>query len=91
MPYINQESRKKYEYGINYLISELNQVDDNDLKGHLNYIISVLIKRQIDVRGLKYFRAQDLIGGVLSCAQMELYRRFLAPYEDGAKDKNGDI
>ena len=91
MPYIEVEKRRNYYQSLRTITQKLSELDDNEVKGHLNYIISTLIKRQLDKRGFRYFRAQDLIGGVLTCSQMELYRRFLAPYEDRAKEKNGDI
>ena len=91
MPYIKQNDRENYTQEIKELKNKLSKLDDNDLKGHLNYIIYTLIVDQIKQRGLKYFRAQDLIGGVLTCSQLELYRRCLAPYEDEAIEKNGDI
>jgi hypothetical protein len=64
---------------------------DNDAKGHLNYIVYSIIKRYLLASGMKYFRAQDFIGGVLTCCQLECYRRLLSPYEDQAIERHGDV
>ena len=91
MPYIPQADRPQYEQAINDVVAKLAQRDDNDAKGHLNYVIYSIIQRYLAARGLRYSRAQDFIGGVLTCCQMELYRRLLGPYEDQAREKNGDV
>ena len=90
-PYIPQPDRPQYEQAIADLVGKLTPLDDNDAKGHLNYVIYSIVKRYLEARGMRYFRAQDFIGGVLSCCQMECYRRLLAPYEDKAIEKNGDV
>jgi hypothetical protein len=94
MPYIKSEKRKDFETEIQSIVDKLDKSEegDNSAKGELNYIIYSIIKRYLDKKGMRYFRAQDFIGGVLTCCQMELYRRLLAPYEDNvAIKKNGDV
>ena len=61
-----------------------------EVYGHLNYIISSILKRYVDAKGKRYFRLQNLIG-VLECAKMEMNRRIVGIYEDEAIEKNGDI
>ena len=91
MPYIGQKKREEIEPELSALIETLLCYDDNEIKGALNYTIFVMIKRIIKKRGLRYFRAQDLIGGVLTCCQAELYRKVLAEYEEDAISRNGDV
>jgi len=91
MPYIIKEDRKKYVNAINELSIKLSTVDNDFLTEHLTYIICSIIKRQIDERGITYSLLQNLVGGVLTCSQLELYRRFLIPYKNEAFKKNGDI
>lgn len=91
MPYIPPADRPQYEEAIDAVVAALLKLDDNDAKGHLNYVVYSIIKRYLDARGMRYFRAQDFIGGVLTCCQLELYRRLLGPYEDKAIEKNGDV
>ena len=91
MPYIPKFQRRQYDDSIENIVNKLLEQTNDDVKGCLNYIISSIIKKYIDEKGMRYFRAQDLIGGVLTCSQLELYRRYLVPYEDKAIEKNGDI
>jgi hypothetical protein len=91
MPYIKQEDRKKYDDNIASIVEVLLSTDEDSAKGELNYIIYSIIKKYIISKGERYFRYNDFVGGVLSCCQMELYRRLVEPYEDKAKDKNGDV
>lgn len=60
------------------------------LEGCLNYVIYSIIKQYVKLKGERYFRYEKFIGTLNSCA-MEIYRRLIAPYEDGAIDKNGDV
>ena len=91
MPYIPQDQRTQYEQTIQDVVDKLLKLEDNDAKGHLNFVVYSIIKRYLEKRGMRYFRAQDFIGGVLTCCQMECYRRLLGPYEDQAIEKNGDV
>jgi len=91
MPYIPQNERLQYEDAIQAIVDRLMALDENTAKGHLNYIIFSIIKRYLQAKGMRYFRAQDFIGGVLTCCQLECYRRLLAPYEDNAMERNGDV
>ncbi len=91
MPYIPLEDRGQYEQAIGDVVAKLSAMDDDAAKGHLNYIIYSIIKRYLDEKGMRYSRAQDFIGGVLTCCQLECYRRLLGPYEDEAIAKNGEV
>ena len=97
MPYIKKERRLLFEDAINAVVLQLGDTghiltfDGDKAKGELNYVIFTIIKRYLDKNGMTYARAQDMIGGVLSCCQMELYRKLLAPYEQKAEETNGSI
>ena len=78
--------------GIDCSVQDIEFVHDDDAaKGELNYVIYSIIKRYLEKHGMRYARAQDFIGGVLTCCQLELYRRLLGPYEDSAIIKNSDV
>lgn len=79
MPYIPQDRRKPV-FGT---LTPFNA-------GELNYLISKLVDRYVESRGASYKVYNEVIG-VLECAKLEYYRRRLAPYEDGAVERNGDI
>lgn len=93
MPYINSTERETYQECINYIVAELvgTAIHSNNIaKGHLNYIVTAIIKRFIERTGLSYAIVNDMIG-VLECCKLELYRRLLAEYEDEKIQQNGDV
>ncbi len=83
MPYIKQEARK----GLN-TISEYSSAAPANA-GELQYVFAILIKGYL---GSEY-RYQDLndVMGALAGAQMEFYRKVVAPYEDKKIAENGDV
>src|SRR5688500_4563633 len=103
MPYIKKERRPLFDQAVDVIVENLGRtdgpvtgvwppvIDENQAKGDLNYVISSIVKRYIDIHGIKYHRINDFSGGVLSCVQMELYRRIASDYENLAIQKNGDI
>lgn len=77
MPYIKKEARNDALRGaIN--------------AGELNYNVSQTIDFYISNNGVCYQTFNDVIG-VLEALKMEVYRRLVAPYEDGKIYKNGDV
>lgn len=80
MPYIIPERRKRLVEG--------NELPDS--AGELNYLITKLVDRYIQVHGRNYRTLNEAIG-VLECAKLELYRRVAAPYEDEKIKENGDV
>lgn len=89
MPYISQEMRKQ-------LIQRTPKT-----VGELNYLITKLVNDYLEeskvydkgmgrVMEVRYHNYNEAIG-VLECAKLELYRRMVAPYEDEAIEKNGDV
>ena len=93
MPYIPQEDRAQYDDSIRQLASILNQQTPEKRKGHANYVITQLLRYAWGVtkpQDESYSNYADLIG-TLECAKLELYRKGVAPYEDKAIEKNGDL
>ena len=63
--------------------------------GDLHYDIAKLIDAYlygsgVDTKIPHYQQFNDAMG-VLACAQAEVYRRLIAPYEDAALARNGDV
>jgi len=61
----------------------------------LNFAVTYLVKRYLsDLAGgadrITYAEYNAAIG-VLESAKLELYRRMVAPYEDGKREENGDV
>lgn len=83
MPYIDQQARDRLKENAQALTA-----------GELQYIFATLIKDYLDrinaTRG--HYRYQDLndIMGALNGANLEFYRRVVAPYENDKIDENGD-
>lgn len=90
MPYIAGKERADYEVEIKSIVDKLLSQDENNVVGHLNYIIFSILKRYVVARGIRYFRVNNLMG-MLECCKNEFYRRIIAPYEDGVIGKNGDV
>lgn len=93
MPYITAERRADLDAHITDLADEI-KYDPSGVReptrfaGELNYVVTrVLLK----VLPAKRYWALALGIGTLVCAIFEFYRRFVAPYEDKAIQKNGDI
>ena len=82
MPYIKQDRRKEIDKYLEDLI--LNG------PGDLNYAITRLILNQLGNVTPRYQDYNDAIGALEGC-KMELYRRFIAPYEDVKAQENGDL
>jgi hypothetical protein len=88
MPYIPEEDRVPYRA----IVDELAKiVPDDRMKrpGHLNYIVSLLIEK-VYGENMRYSDHNEAVG-VLSCIQLELYRRKTAPYEDEKIADEGDL
>lgn len=78
MPYIKQQDR---EY-----LRERNP----HTAGELNYLITQLIISYMN-GGKECYQAYNDCLGALEGAKLELYRRKIAPYENKAIEKNGDV
>jgi hypothetical protein len=87
MPYITQEERPQYDEVLRELIGLLKEKPPESVDGHLNYVVTRVIK---EVYPLRYYHINKAMG-VLECIQHEFYRRVAAPYEDTKIEQNGDV
>lgn len=83
MPYIPLEDRAKFT-DMFCNIPELKS------PGELNYLITEICQDYILDKGLSYQTLNDVLGALEGC-KLELYRRRVAPYEDGKIQANGDV
>lgn len=88
MPYILQEDRGQYNELVDQLADKLRA--SGQISGHMNYVISRMFWKILQDDGMKYTKANNMIGA-LGCVKLELYRRFVAPYEDKMIEENGDV
>jgi hypothetical protein len=79
MPYIESERRSELRSGG----------WRPQTPGELNYVITKYCTEFIEEYGTSY-NTLNAVLGVLSAAQLELYRRVVAPYEDVKCKENGD-
>ena len=87
MPYIAAEDRPQYDKVLAELTELLKKNPPESIDGHLNYVITKVIK---EVYPLRYYHINKAMG-VLECIQHEFYRRVAAPYEDTKIEQNGDV
>ena len=87
MPYITQEDRPQYDDVLEELIGLLKEKPPESVDGHLNYVVTKVIK---EMYPLRYYHINKAMG-VLECIQHEFYRRVAAPYEDTKIEQNGDV
>lgn len=83
MPYVNDESRSKYE-------PILKEITEITTKGDLEYCIFYLMKTFMKNREHRYSTLHDCTYAAQHCAD-EFRRRFLDKREDQAMEANGDI
>lgn len=81
MPYIAQSQR-----------DQLNFVGPSGIanSGELNYWLTLLVHEYWNNNGSNYQAYNDILGALEGC-KLELYRRYIADYEDAAKERNGDV
>lgn len=88
VPYIARTDRARYQRVIDELAAMVPQ-DRMARPGHMNYIISLLIRR-VYGESMRYADHNE-VAGLLSCVQQEFYRRATAPYEDEKIAQEGDL
>lgn len=99
MPYVNEETRNLHgdkfvpiESHVDSLIAHLREITDEDnIAGILNYTISRIVAGAGKPDGGWRYGSLSRAHEVFHAAGSEFYRRLIAPYEDKAREKNGDI
>lgn len=84
MPYISQERRALFDEHIENIAKNLQS------GGEINYCVYRLCLEFIKNQGMSY-NTSMVPFSALGAAQMELYRRIIAPYEDKKIAENGDV
>ena len=84
MPYIPMGNRPRLDAPIRELVKNICQVHRD---GEVNYIISRLLDT---LYGQRYQEMNSALG-VLEAVKQEYYRRVVAPHEDEALAKSGDV
>jgi hypothetical protein len=87
MPYVDQASRARLQAIVDACAQTL---PPEVTAGELNYLLTRLALEFLRRRGLSYQSLNDVSGALHNCAS-EIYRRVVAPYEDGKIRANGDV
>ena len=82
MPYIKPEDRNR--------LSTYFDGPEPASAGELNYCLTRVIQNYMFDKKHSYQNYNEVIG-VLECCKLELYRRMIAPYEDEAIKRSGDV
>lgn len=97
MPYIPRDHRFQIDDVIDNLVVRVeNMRDDGDLPpekvpGLANYVITRLLLRLLRPdKGWNYASLATVLA-TLEASKLEIYRRMVAPYEEVAATKNGDV
>lgn len=90
MPYIEDPSRPPLDVAIDLLADQIKvaSIEPTAWAGVVNYSVTRLL---VSTLPKKRYWCLALGIGTLLCVIFEFYRRFVAPYEDEAIRKNGDI
>ena len=86
MPYVDKDSRKKYEV-VDKAIASLDKIET---KGDLEYLVFRLMVKFMASREKRYSTLHDVVYAVAHCSD-EYKRRFLDKREEEARETNGDI
>ena len=85
MPYITIKNRKQFDK----ILDEVKSAYPTNA-GELNYLITSICKICLDNSRRKYQNYNDVLGA-LEGVKLELYRRYIAEYEDEKIKENGDV
>lgn len=80
MPYISSKALRQY---LDRLVSDMKRFS---IPGRLNYFLFKLAKETCSC-----YADYAAFIGELESAKLEIYRRQIAPYEDKAIERNGDV
>ena len=89
MPYLKEEDKNNFT-GSHGLTDYMSDLSAQEFAGHVNYLNFLAIRKWIKKNGKKYWILALFIGTLICCV-LEVYRRIVAPYEDDAIKKNGDV
>jgi hypothetical protein len=85
MPYIKWLHRER----LSKILEALNDKPPQTA-GELNYLVTMICRKYLEVFGKSYQTMNDIVGA-LECAKLELNRRVIGPYEDEKIAENGDV
>lgn len=92
MPYIPEVQRFTVDNQIDGLLDQIQRHAPEDRGGILNYAVTRLMLGVTESYApLPRYRHFSRTVGDIQCCLSEFYRRHVAPYEDAAIKRNGDV
>lgn len=95
MPYLDRNFRMELlsEGGEDFLDYMQSLREDTDWAGAINYVNFVMLRDRAkrDYGNWKKYWRFAMWAGTMLCCILEAYRRIVAPYEDRAIARNGDV
>lgn len=94
MPYLQEDMRLEADKvcDIEHMVNYIATMSPDNFVGFINYL-NFKIARARFAEGSEYRKYRHMNGwvGAMNCCVAETYRRIIAPYEDEAIKKNGDV
>lgn len=85
MPYITRDKRPFIDKQVDLVAWNV------ESPGELNYAICRLLLSYLTCNNARNYDSFNMVIGVLECAKQELYRVYIAPYEDEKRSENGHV
>ena len=85
-PYINKAHRPAYGAVLDALPDEFTATWPGDVA----YLLTQILLRYVGDTAVGY-SSHAMVLGILESVKLEYCRRVLAPYEDEARDRNGEV
>jgi len=89
MPYIDEESKQEIDPILDPFLAYISEKLNHP--GRVNYIITRLHHEFVKANGGPSYSNFNAVAGILICALLEYYRRWIACYEDVKVLENGDV
>lgn len=94
MPYIDKNRRdvlvnipEELDFSGHNILIDMERIES---PGEIQYVIAEILNDYVARKGLRYQVLNDVMGA-LAGAQMEFYRKVVAPYESEKEEANGGI
>ena len=84
MPYLHENRRDHLPHRF------FDRLPDDPTEADVNYLICLMADEFLWRWGLKYQHLNKLVGAI-ELAKLEITRRVIGPYEDDARNLNGDV
>lgn len=91
MPYLTKENKENIDFqgGVD-IYNKMASMELKDFAGALNYLNYRIVKEYIAKNGIRYFTCAVVIGTLICCV-LEIWLKFVCPYERKKENENGPV